>query len=100
MKADRPYEREELDQYYTTVSTPNSRMDPFNIIIQIPPSANTTSLTTLTYCILRGAIRPANAFIWPFTGLVSTKKGSFNIHGPAMQMMELAIPNAMALIAT
>ena len=56
------------------------------------------SPATLTSCILRGAIRPTNEFIWPFTGIGLNDDESFNIHGPKMQPMELAIPNAMASI--
>ena len=47
MKADCPYEKEELDQYFTTVSTLNSLMDPFNMVVQIPSPANIMSPTTL-----------------------------------------------------
>ena len=75
-------------------------MNPFNMIIQIPPPANTTSPITLTCCILRGAIRSAHDFIWPFTRISLNADGSFNIHGPDMQIMELAILNTMTLIAT
>ena len=82
------------------VSTPNTRMNPFTIIVQVPPPANTTSPTTLTSCILCGAIRPANDFIWPFTGISLNEDGLFNTHSPDMQMMELAILNAMESIAT
>jgi len=63
MKANRPYEKEELDHYYTTVSTPNTRMNQSNIIVQVPPPANTKSPTILASCILCGAIHPANDFI-------------------------------------
>ena len=100
MKADWPYGKEELDHYYTTVSTPNTWMNAFTIIVQVPPPANTTSPTTLTSCILCGAIRPANDFIWPFTGISLNEDGLFNTHSPDMQMMELAILNAMESIAT
>ena len=55
MEADRPYEKEELDHYYTTVTTTNTWMDPFTIIVQVPPPDNTTSPTTLACC---SSVRP------------------------------------------
>ena len=74
-------------------------MDQFAIIVQVPPSADTTGPSTLACCILHGAIRPAKGFIWLFTGISLSKDGSFNIHGPDTQMIELAILHAMESIA-
>ena len=63
MKADCPYKKEELDQYYTTISTLNSRMNPFKVVVLIKSLSNTTSPITLASCILGGTIRPTNEFI-------------------------------------
>ena len=74
-------------------------MDPFTIIVKVPPPYNTTSPIILHSCILRGAIRPANDFIWTFTRISLNEDGSFNIHGPDKQIMEMVMPPAMELIA-
>ena len=100
MKADSPYKKEELDQSFTTVTGLNSQTNPFNIFVSIKSSASTTSPTTLASCIFRGAIRSANEFIWQFTGISLNEDGSFNIHGPKMQTMELATPNTMTSITS
>ena len=100
LKADQPYKKKELDQFFTTIIGPNPQTNPFNIFVPIKFSANSTDPPTLASCIIGGNIRPVNKFIWPFTGISLNDDGSFNIHGPKMHPMELAIPNAMISITS
>ena len=52
MKANRPYTKEELDQYFAIITALNYQINPFNMIVSIKSHANTTSPTLLASCIL------------------------------------------------